>query len=425
MKKTYLKTSLIAAVASLAVISNDAPAQRRPQPNEQINQEEIVIPTMTPRRSEKAKPTETQQTLPKQSPQRSTQLRPQTRTRPSSTASPYQSPIRQTSEQKPQVQQPQQQPRPQPQRPQPQRPQPQRPEPQRPQPQRPQPQRPQPQRPQPQRPQPQRPEPQRPEPQRPEPQRPQPQRPQPQQPTKPTRSPTEPTWLFKPNIVKPVEKPGTIQKPKPPVKPDDRPPGKPTRPDDRPPGKPTRPDVGKPNPHDNSGRPYKYDRRDWDDKDRRRGRDDYRRDRDHRHHHHYYDNSFFHSFGRSLWFSPWYYDKYDINYWRTPPYRHPHSRFEYRWFEISTTTDTTVLTSIPEYVVYECRFCHLVCYSTEVPPAEPCGNTGYYHSYQILGLYGPLAFSCAKCGIAINCSSVPNTGYCGDGYHVWQQLIQQ
>ncbi len=214
--------------------------------------------------------------------------------------------------------------------------------------------------------------------------------------------------------MKPVEKPGTIQKPTPPVKPDDRPPGKPTKPD--------------------FGKPHNNDRRDWDGRNRSRGRDDdrrdrdYRRDRDHRPPYHYHGDSFLHSFGSSLWFSTWPYDNYDRyhpHYWRRPPYRHPHSRFEYRWFEISTTTTATILPSIPEYVVYECRLCHLVCYSTEVPVAEPCGNTGYYHSYQILGLYGPLAFSCAKCGVAINCSSVPNIGYCGDAYHVWQQLIQQ
>ena len=123
MKKTYLKTSLIAAVASLAVISNDAPAQRRPQPNEQINQEEIVIPTMTPRRSER----QNQQKHNKHSEAITATLNT-TPYRHEHDQAPRQVHIKPNTPNiraKPQVQQPQQQPRSnheaQPQRPQPQR----------------------------------------------------------------------------------------------------------------------------------------------------------------------------------------------------------------------------------------------------------------------------------------------------------------
>ena len=76
-------------------------------------------------------------------------------------------------------------------------------------------------------------------------------------------------------------------------------------------------------------------------------------------------------------------------------------------------------------MIYECRFCHLVHYSPVIPENALCpAAPGQIHSYQILGYYGDLAFRCATCGVTINSNAIPNVGWCGTQYHVWQQLIE-
>ena len=76
-------------------------------------------------------------------------------------------------------------------------------------------------------------------------------------------------------------------------------------------------------------------------------------------------------------------------------------------------------------MIYECRFCHLVHYSPVIPENALCPAVpGQIHSYQILGYYGDLAFRCATCGVTINSNAIPNVGWCGTQYHVWQQLIE-
>ncbi len=108
--------------------------------------------------------------------------------------------------------------------------------------------------------------------------------------------------------------------------------------------------------------------------------------------------------------------------YRTFPHRHPSSKFTFLWYDYLPSGRVYELT---DYVIYECRFCHLVHYSPVIPTATLCpAMPGQYHSYQILGHYGDLAFRCATCGVTINSTTVPNVGWCGTQYHVWQQLIE-
>ena len=108
--------------------------------------------------------------------------------------------------------------------------------------------------------------------------------------------------------------------------------------------------------------------------------------------------------------------------YRTFPHRHPKSRFSFLWFDYLPSGQVY---EIKDYVIYECRFCHLVHYSPVVPANALCPSMpGQYHSYQILGYYGDYAFRCATCGVTINSNAVPNVGYCGAQYHVWQQLLE-
>ena len=107
---------------------------------------------------------------------------------------------------------------------------------------------------------------------------------------------------------------------------------------------------------------------------------------------------------------------------RTFPHRHPKSKFTFIWFDYLPSGRVYELT---DYVIYECRFCHLVHYSPVIPENALCPAVpGQIHSYQILGHYGDLAFRCATCGVTINSSAIPNVGWCGTQYHVWQQLIE-
>lgn len=108
--------------------------------------------------------------------------------------------------------------------------------------------------------------------------------------------------------------------------------------------------------------------------------------------------------------------------YRTFPHRHPTSKFTFIWFDYLPSGKVYELT---DYVIYECRYCHLVHYSPVVPANEFCPAVpGTTHSYQILGHYGDYAFRCATCGVTINSNAVPNVGYCGAQYHVWQQLLE-
>lgn len=108
--------------------------------------------------------------------------------------------------------------------------------------------------------------------------------------------------------------------------------------------------------------------------------------------------------------------------YRTFPHRHPASKFTFIWFDYLPSGKVYELT---DYVIYECRFCHLVHYSPVIPENALCPAVpGQIHSYQILGYYGDLAFRCATCGVTVNSTAVPNVGWCGTQYHVWQQLIE-
>ncbi len=108
--------------------------------------------------------------------------------------------------------------------------------------------------------------------------------------------------------------------------------------------------------------------------------------------------------------------------YRTFPHRHPKSKFTFIWFDYLPSGKVYELT---DYVIYECRFCHLVHYSPVIPENALCpAAPGQIHSYQILGYYGDLAFRCATCGVTINSNAIPNVGWCGTQYHVWQQLIE-
>ena len=108
--------------------------------------------------------------------------------------------------------------------------------------------------------------------------------------------------------------------------------------------------------------------------------------------------------------------------YRTFPHRHPASKFTFIWFDYLPSGKVYELT---DYVIYECRFCHLVHYSPVIPENALCpAMPGQIHSYQILGYYGDLAFRCATCGVTVNSTAVPNVGWCGTQYHVWQQLIE-
>ena len=107
---------------------------------------------------------------------------------------------------------------------------------------------------------------------------------------------------------------------------------------------------------------------------------------------------------------------------RTFPHRHPSSKFTFIWYDYLPSGRVY---EIKDYVIYECRFCHLVQYSPVIPENALCPAVpGQIHSYQILGYYGDLAFRCATCGVTINSTAVPNVGWCGTQYHVWQQLIE-
>lgn len=108
--------------------------------------------------------------------------------------------------------------------------------------------------------------------------------------------------------------------------------------------------------------------------------------------------------------------------YRTFPHRHPKSKFTFLWFDYLPSGKVYELR---DYVIYECRFCHLVHYSPVIPENALCpAAPGQIHSYQILGYYGDLAFRCATCGVTINSNAIPNVGWCGTQYHVWQQLIE-
>ena len=108
--------------------------------------------------------------------------------------------------------------------------------------------------------------------------------------------------------------------------------------------------------------------------------------------------------------------------YRTFPHRHPTSKFTFIWFDYLPSGKVYELT---DYVIYECRFCHLVHYSPVIPENALCpALPGQIHSYQILGYYGDLAFRCATCGVTINSNAIPNVGWCGTQYHVWQQLLE-
>ena len=108
--------------------------------------------------------------------------------------------------------------------------------------------------------------------------------------------------------------------------------------------------------------------------------------------------------------------------YRTFPHRHPSSKFTFIWYDYLPGGRVY---EIKDYVIYECRFCHLVQYSPVIPENALCPAVpGQIHSYQILGYYGDLAFRCATCGVTINSTAVPNVGWCGTQYHVWQQLIE-
>ncbi len=108
--------------------------------------------------------------------------------------------------------------------------------------------------------------------------------------------------------------------------------------------------------------------------------------------------------------------------YRTFPHRHPKSKFTFLWFDYLPSGKVYELR---DYVIYECRFCHLVHYSPVIPENALCPAVpGQIHSYQILGYYGDLAFRCATCGVTINSNAIPNVGWCGTQYHVWQQLIE-
>ncbi len=108
--------------------------------------------------------------------------------------------------------------------------------------------------------------------------------------------------------------------------------------------------------------------------------------------------------------------------YRTFPHRHPKSKFTFIWFDYLPSGRVYEL---KDYVIYECRFCHLVHYSPVIPENALCpAMPGQIHSYQILGYYGDLAFRCATCGVTINSNAIPNVGWCGTQYHVWQQLIE-
>ncbi|MBR5080397.1 MAG: hypothetical protein IKX30_16790, partial [Victivallales bacterium] len=108
--------------------------------------------------------------------------------------------------------------------------------------------------------------------------------------------------------------------------------------------------------------------------------------------------------------------------YRTFPHRHPTSKYTFIWFDYLPSGKVYELT---DYVIYEYRFCHLVHYSPVIPENALCPAVpGQIHSYQILGYYGDLAFRCATCGVTINSTAVPNVGWCGTQYHVWQQLIE-
>ncbi len=108
--------------------------------------------------------------------------------------------------------------------------------------------------------------------------------------------------------------------------------------------------------------------------------------------------------------------------YRTFPHRHPKSKFTFIWFDYLPSGRVYEL---KDYVIYECRFCHLVHYSPVIPENALCpALPGQIHSYQILGYYGDLAFRCATCGVTINSNAIPNVGWCGTQYHVWQQLIE-
>ena len=107
---------------------------------------------------------------------------------------------------------------------------------------------------------------------------------------------------------------------------------------------------------------------------------------------------------------------------RTFPHRHPSSKFTFIWYDYLPGGRVY---EIKDYVIYECRFCHLVHYSPVIPANALCPNMpGQIHSYQILGYYGDLAFRCATCGVTINSNAIPNVGYCGTQYHIWQQLLE-
>jgi len=107
---------------------------------------------------------------------------------------------------------------------------------------------------------------------------------------------------------------------------------------------------------------------------------------------------------------------------RTFPHRHPKSKFTFLWYDYLPGGRVYEL---KDYVIYECRFCHLVHYSPVIPANALCPNMpGQIHSYQILGYYGDLAFRCATCGVTINSNAIPNVGYCGTQYHIWQQLLE-
>ena len=107
---------------------------------------------------------------------------------------------------------------------------------------------------------------------------------------------------------------------------------------------------------------------------------------------------------------------------RTFPHRHPSSKFTFIWYDYLPGGRVY---EIKDYVIYECRFCHLVHYSPVIPENALCPAVpGQIHSYQILGYYGDLAFRCATCGVTINSTTVPNVGWCGTQYHAWQQLIE-
>ncbi|NLG14010.1 MAG: hypothetical protein GX561_07380 [Lentisphaerae bacterium] len=109
-------------------------------------------------------------------------------------------------------------------------------------------------------------------------------------------------------------------------------------------------------------------------------------------------------------------------YHRRAPHRHPKTKYRYHWYDY---TLSRVHYTIDCYNIYECRNCHLVHYSPIAPAAEVCAALpGFYHTYQILGKYGPLAFQCTKCGVTVNCATVPAAGTCGAGYHTWVQLLQ-